>query len=797
MSSIIEGYNYDIFISYRQKDNKGDRWVSEFVDSLKTELESTFKEEISVYFDINPTDGLLETDSVDKSLKDKLKCLIFIPIISRTYCDPKSYAWQHEFCAFNKLAKEDKFGRDIKLTGGNVASRILPIKIHDLDPEDKALLENEMGGVLRSVEFIYKSAGVNRPSRANEDHPQDNLNKTYYRDQINKVANAVKEIITALKKQSQHLEEDSKQNLGVKPTLQKNLISKIIIGVVITLILIILGIFFIPNLIKPTKQLEKSIAVLPFINDSPSDSNKYFINGIMEEVLNNLMKIKDFRVLSRTSTDQFKSTDRPTIPEIAKKLGVNYIVEGSGQKIGNTFILRVQLIAADKKEKHLWAERYEQEIKDVKDYVRIQSQIAQTIAQELKVTITPEEKLLLEKTPTNSLSAYNLYQIGREEYRKYLSNRSNQEAFKKAESYYLKTLEYDSAYAIAYSGLAVVIMNKYSSEDYLSENWLDSVILFCNKALHYDNKEFWAYRIRGDCYRNLGIPDKALDDYESSLKFNPSAADTYYAMANFYEDYDYIKSISCYQKCALLNQDPVFLAMNFNFIGNAFARAGFKEKAEHYAKEVLILNGDSAVYFSSLSSYEIITGNFTKSLEFALKSYELNSTRAYGILNVIANDYAILGQVKESLDYYQRYIANREARGILNHSSMYNIGYALWENGYRKEAEKYFDDFIEYCNKVILLGRRYSKSYDVYYDLAAVYAFKGYKEKAYEYLRTYNKNKKVISSTIATTFKINPFFNSIRNESEFQQIVSDVEAKYQAEHDRVKKWLEEQGMLYN
>jgi hypothetical protein len=77
MASIIQGYQYDIFIRYRQKDNKGDRWVREFADALKTELDSTFKEEISVYFDINPQDGLLETHDVDASLKDKLKCLVF------------------------------------------------------------------------------------------------------------------------------------------------------------------------------------------------------------------------------------------------------------------------------------------------------------------------------------------------------------------------------------------------------------------------------------------------------------------------------------------------------------------------------------------------------------------------------------------------------------------------------------------------------------------------------------------------------------------------------------------------
>jgi hypothetical protein len=166
MPSIIQGYDYDIFISYRQKDNKGDKWVSEFVDALKIELESTFKEEISVYFDINPHDGLLETHDVDASLKEKLNCLIFIPIISQTYCDSKCFAWQYEFVAFNKMANDDRLGREIRLGSGNVASRILPVKIHVLDPDDNLLLENELGSTLRCIEFIYRSAGVNRPLRA-------------------------------------------------------------------------------------------------------------------------------------------------------------------------------------------------------------------------------------------------------------------------------------------------------------------------------------------------------------------------------------------------------------------------------------------------------------------------------------------------------------------------------------------------------------------------------------------------------------------------------------------------------
>jgi predicted ATPase len=198
MASIIAGYNYDIFISYRQKDNKGDKWVSEFVDALKDELESTFKEEISVYFDINPYNGLLETHDVDESLKEKLKCLVFLPIISRTYCDPKSFAWEHELKAFIDYTSNDKYGLKIQLHGGNIAARVLPVRIHDLDEEDLKLCESVMGGFLRGIEFIYKSAGVNRPLTPT-DNPDKNLNNTFYRDQINKVALAIKDLIKGMK----------------------------------------------------------------------------------------------------------------------------------------------------------------------------------------------------------------------------------------------------------------------------------------------------------------------------------------------------------------------------------------------------------------------------------------------------------------------------------------------------------------------------------------------------------------------------------------------------------------------
>ena len=148
MSSIIKGYEYDVFISYRQNDNKNDGWVTEFVANLKKELESTIKTKITIYIDENPQDGLLETHNIDKSLTNKLKSLIFIPVLSQTYCDPNSYAWQHEFLTFNKMTKEGQIERDIMLRNSNVTSRILPIRIHDLDPGDLQQLHDELGSPL-------------------------------------------------------------------------------------------------------------------------------------------------------------------------------------------------------------------------------------------------------------------------------------------------------------------------------------------------------------------------------------------------------------------------------------------------------------------------------------------------------------------------------------------------------------------------------------------------------------------------------------------------------------------------
>ncbi len=554
MPSIIEGYTYDIFISYRQNDNKYDGWVTEFVDNFNKELEANIKDKISVYFDINPQDGLLETDSVDKSLEDKLKCLIFIPIISRTYCDSKSFAWQHEFCTFNKLAKEDKFGRDIRLTSGNVASRILPIKIHDLDPEDKTLIENELGGVLRGIEFIYKEAGVNRPLKPNDD-AKENLYRTQYRNQVNKVANAVKEIISALKKQSQHPEEVSKQEFKVKPALQKNLKAKIIIVSFLLLSLLVLGYFFIPKLFKSSELVEKTIAVLPFRNLSNDSTQLYFCEGFAAEILNNLQKVQSFTLRSRTSTDQYRNTQKSSTT-IGNELNVNYLVEGIVGREGNELKIWVQLIDV-KADKPTWSNDYTREMKQI---FALQSEIAKEIASELKAVLTPEEIKKIDKKPTENSEAYNYYLQGNFYYLKNYVSGDNGTAIE----LYEKAIGLDPGFSLAYVGIAKCLLNQY----WLYKDHSEDVLLKSKKAI---DKAFEIDPALPDAHLALGIYyyygyleyQKALEQFEIVLKDQPKNSDVIYWSAHVHRragDWEMAKS--CYVKAFELNPRSSQIAMN-------------------------------------------------------------------------------------------------------------------------------------------------------------------------------------------------------------------------------------------
>jgi TolB-like protein/Flp pilus assembly protein TadD len=590
MASIIPGYEYDIFISYRQKDNKGDRWVSEFVDTLKTELESTFKEEISVYFDINPHDGLLETHDVNASLKEKLKCLVFIPIISRTYCDPKSFAWEHEFKAFVEQASQDQFGLKVKLTGGNVANRILPIQIHDLTAEDKTLLEKELGGVLRSIEFIYKEPGVDKPL-APEDNEKKNLNNTKYRIQIIKVAHAIKDIVLGLKTEHDPLVKGTPPlkellNKEKKEDSRKEVISKGIIDqkskkwliMLLTMFICVAGAYAIYKILDRRKQtqdltnLEKTIAVLPFRNLSNDTTQLYFCDGFMAEILNDLQKVKSFTVRSRTSSDQYRDTKKSST-SISNELKVNYLVEGSIGRERNNLKIQVSLIDA-KADKQMWSNDYPREMNQP---FAVQSEIAKDIATELKAILSPEEIKKIEKKPTENPEAYNYYLQGNY----YLWRGSGSGDDRTAIELYEKAIGLDPGFALAYSGKARCLLDQYWS--------------------YYDHTE--------------DIKSKSKQAIDKAFEIDPDLPDAHLALGLYYY-WGYLKYPQALKQFELVLKDQPKSPEVINYSAAVHRRAGNWEMAKsEYEKAVELNPGRSDVAFNAGETFDLLR-NYSKAEEY-------------------------------------------------------------------------------------------------------------------------------------------------------------------------------------
>ena len=563
ISSIIPGYEFDVFISYRQKDNKYDGWVIEFVDNLKRELEGTFKEDISVYFNINPHDGLLETHDVDASLKDKLKCLVFIPILSRTYCDPNSFAWVHEFKEFVATSSQDQFGLRVKLPNGNVANRVLPVRIHDLDADDIKECESVLGGVLRGVEFIYKEPGVNR-SLTPVDDERINLNKTRYRNQINKVALAIKDLIIGMKAASGEPAAEKvaqKKAAGeaeqvwekeVKPGTSKLNRTKILSGIIIAAVLIGAAILFYPKIFKRNtlERLRSSseriaVAVMPFQNMTGDSSLNYWELGIQNDLIsylsNNPEELAVRQQESITTLIQSKGvTDYASITpllagSISKKLETDVFIFGTIKKAGPKIRINAQL--SNSKTKEVFKsfeieEPYKEEILfDVTDSLR------KKIIDFLIITKLKKEELPFNRKIrlTDSIEAYRSYITGNKATDIPTKIKMYSRALEIDSNFYSAALNLINWYINAglYSEAKNLCLRLYGKRDQMNEieqNTVNhyyavlnetpyEVIKYLRRSILIDDKMPYLYTLLAESYW-WGLHDykNAISEYNKALK---------------------------------------------------------------------------------------------------------------------------------------------------------------------------------------------------------------------------------------------------------------------------------------
>jgi len=724
MASTIEGYNYDIFISYRQKDNKGDRWVSRFIEALKTEIEATFKEDISVYFDENPHDRLQETYDVDKSLEGKLKCLIFIPILSQTYCDPNSYAWQHEFLAFLKMVKNDRFGKDVRLRSGNVASRILPIRIHDLEPEDVKLFEKETGSVMRAMDFVFKTAsGVNRPLQP-EDNKNDNLNKTQYRDQINKVAGAIKEIILGMKaepakvaiKKEQPEESDTvvleeEKRIYLKQPFKERKI-RFIIPVIIVALLIIAGIIAYPKIFK-RDTLERlrtsgeriSVAVMPFRNMANDTTWNVWQDGIQDLLITTLSNSEELKIRQTESINSLiqgkvitnYASITPSIAiDISRKLDASVFIYGSIKKAGPTIRLNAQLIDSKTKDviKPFQVEGPAREDSILQIIDSLSTQIKNfIIISLLKRKVSSD---IQPYTATNSPDAYRFFTYGRDAY--------NKSDFQTAKNMLSKSVSIDSNFVFAnimltwsllyLEGIEVAkecFLKAYKNRDLMPLKvgiFADYTYSLCEKTpidairclkqlLEIDDQDPSVYFYLGNRYNDLFQPEMAIPQYEKAL-----------------EIYDYWGS------------KPSF-SHNYVFLGHAYHQTGqYIKEGKLYAKaEHDFPNNPELLSRQAILSFTLgDTSTANQYIDKYVSILKNNSTPETSIVSMLAGIYSEANILDKAEEYYKKALDwEPESITRINNYSLFLIdknrnieeGLALIDKGLEMNPDDYWSLYIK------------------------------------------------------------------------------------------------------
>ena len=263
---------------------------------------------------------------------------------------------------------------------------------------------------------------------------------------------------------------------------------------------------------------EKSIAVLPFENRSDERENAYFADGVQNEILTDLAKIADLRVISRTSVMQYKSGAERNVREISQQLGVAHLLEGSVQRSGNRVRVTAQLIDA-RTDTQQWAERYDRDLADV---FAIQSEIAKTIADQLQAKLSPQEKARVEEIPTQNTEAYVFYlranQISR-------NPDTLLEDYKTAEQLYLQAIALDPNFSLAHARLASIRAEIFHFYEPL-DSWKEKARAEAEIALRLQPNLAEAHFALGQCFYWIdGEYDRALEQFDIASHLSPNNSD--------------------------------------------------------------------------------------------------------------------------------------------------------------------------------------------------------------------------------------------------------------------------------
>jgi TolB-like protein/DNA-binding winged helix-turn-helix (wHTH) protein/Tfp pilus assembly protein PilF len=424
-----------------------------------------------------------------------------------------------------------------------------------------------------------------------------------------------------------------------------------------------------------------SLAVLPLEDLSAEHSEEYLSEGLTDELITDLAKLPGFRVISRTSTMQYKET-RKTVPQIARELGVDEVVEGTVLRSGNRMRVRVQLIQG-RTDEHVWAEAYE---RDVRDILSLESEVARSVAAQINRELAPQGGAPLREARPVNFEAYSAYLKGRYEW-----NKRTAESLKKSVEYFEKSIQGDPGYAEAHEGLAEVYSILPDYDVMPAEDSYPRAKAEALKALELDPA-------LGEAHATLAVVKEELDwdwsgaaqEFERALELGPASATTH----QWYSEYllrvgRSQESIGQIQQA--LELDPASPLMNaesgavlywareydaaiqqlkkaiemeprfpyaHSWLGFAYEQKGMRQEAIREFQKAVAVSGGSAFFRAALAYAEGLAGN-----EGAARKIfaDLKGISGAGQAYVSPYDFALihlgLGERKDALQALEQTVA--------------------------------------------------------------------------------------------------------------------------------------------
>jgi TolB-like protein/AraC-like DNA-binding protein len=579
--------------------------------------------------------------------------------------------------------------------------------------------------------------------------------------------------------------EDNIISKDKRPT-QKNIFKQYRIQFIAAIsFIIVLSVFLILNKSQSISNIDhmdvkKSIAVLPFKNMSSDSTNLYFVNGLMESSLNNLQKIEDLRVISRTSVEKYRNTNK-TIPEIAEELNVNYLVEGSGQRIGDEVLLNIQLIDASY-DRPIWAEQYKHKMVDI---FSLQNAVAKKIASAIKAKVTPSELQQINKKPTENLEAYDVYLKALVPFQ-----RETKEGLDKAIPMFEKAIALDPKFALAYSKLAI---SYYYLDIYQTQKqYTDIINNYADKALLYDSKSAESLIAKALYYININDFRLAIPHLEKALEYNPNSSSVVQILADLYSRA--IPDTGKYLKYALIGlqldieaNDSITKSYMYLALSNAFVQNGFTDKALEYIDLSLDYNPENyyAPYLKVFIQYAQHQ-NMVKATNLLVKEFKKDTTRL-DIMQEVAKFYYFQQKYDSAYYYYEKFVTIKKEKGLnIYPQENLKIGIVYENIGLDKQAADFYSAFTEYCEndqsiyQPASLATKYvhEKKYDLAIEQLNIFATKN----NYQYW-------------ILLFLDKDPLMEPLKTHPEFDVILQKIKNRFWENQSELKASLEDKGLI--